>query len=350
MLKVNPFLRIHFLYEIPYLTLVNIDKNYKVSDFIVFILFIIKSNNYSVNELLDYINNETSYSLDTDNINKLIGINVISETDYKDSLLGSIWNTYNWEEAYNYLYLTKDYPFLDYESGKTFIEDQNKMEEYIWKGKMPPEKRNINTSEEYKLQDDLKLDISIKDIYDGKTTIVNEIEKISLLFNSWFWFQGRNYLWFWRFPKKIVPSWWSRHPSEWYLFDFTGTFKKWWVFYYDWEENKLKLVNKYSNLEKQINIVSNWYLEKLDFVPKYWIAITSNLLRSMWRYRDSRSYRVLFNDVWHITSILCTLLQSMWVSFTEFSFIKEDKLLECTNSKIVEDQFLEKPIYFLLFK
>lgn len=224
------------------------------------------------------------------------------------------------------------------------------MEEYIGNGKMPPQKRNIVTTEEYKLLDNIDYNLSINDIYSWKQINISEEKKISLLFNTWFWFQWKNYLWYWWFPKKMVPSWWSRHPSEWYLFDIKGTFNKWWIFYYDWEVNTLKLVNKYENIKNEINNFSYWYLDELDFEPNYGIAITSNLLRSMWRYRDSRSYRVIFNDVWHIISVITTFLHSLWISFTEFSFIDEPKVIKSINSSIIEDEILEKPIYFLLFK
>jgi len=39
------------------------------------------------------------------------------------------------------------------------------MEEYIGNGKMPPQKRNIVTTEEYKLLDNIDYNLSINDIY-----------------------------------------------------------------------------------------------------------------------------------------------------------------------------------------
>ena len=351
MIKVNPFLRINFFYEVPHLTLVNIDKNYKVSDFVVFVLFTVKNNSFDKKRLEDYICDETSYSITVDEIDTLIQANILIEDEsILEFSCKSVWDSYNWSEVFNYLQSTKDYPFLDYESGKTFIEDQNMMESYIDDGSMPAEKRLINSSDKISLLEDVKLDLPISEMYKWNTVKKTDLENISIIFKSWFWYLGRNYLWFWRFPKKIVPSWWSRHPSEGYFFDFKWEFKKWWVFYYDGEENDLTLVNQYDDLREQVNNISFNFLDTLDFEPKYWIWITSNLLRSMWRYRDSRSYRVLFNDVWHITSVITDLLSSLWLTYTEFSFIEEDKFLESTNSKVVEDSILEKPLYFILFR
>lgn len=88
-------------------------------------------------------------------------------------------------------------------------------------------------------------------------------------------------------------------------------------------------------------------MKQIDFLPRFWIAITSNFIRNMWRYRESRTYRVMYNDVWHIVSILNLLIKIFWFYSAEYSFIDEQKFLETIWEWDGTVWVTEKPIYFI---
>lgn len=348
MLYVNNFLRVHFLKWTPVLKIIDSHKDFSVSNLVLYILLIVKENHLKdLNDLKDFLLNK-NIQVDLDMLNLLI-VNKILLTEQKLSY--KCWFDNSCEEVLFYFLWTKDFQFFDYNVWKWFIDDFNKMKIYLKEWELPPEVKHYN-SEEIILENNLKLDISFLDAFNKNIdNLVNFdlYKKISYLLKTSFGIIWRNDLWFWNFPKKVAPSWWSRHPTDCYFFDFSGIFNKDSIYYYDWKNNSLKYHKNINNLEISVNNFSYNYLNHISFQPKFWLCITSNFLRNMWRYRESRTYRVLYNDVWHIVSIINLITPLLWFHTAEYSFINEDKFLEAMEL-LPNQENLEKPMYFILFR
>ena len=352
MLHVNKNLRIHFLLWQPVAFLVSKNKDYKISFFIVFILCFIKNNEIKdIDSLIFNLKEKYNLEIFRDDIYDLLEKELVLVLDKKDES-NNYWFSNNWEEWLFYLMSNKDFPFIDYDTQKWFIEDKKIMKKYLSNLDIPDIKNYYPDSNKNIHLKEYSINYTLFDIYNNNQIKINLNiqEKVSFLLKTAFWFIWENDLWFWKFPKKVVPSWGSRHPSEWYLFDFSWIFSKDTIYYYDPEKNFLMYNNRFDWLIEKVNSFSYNYLKQIDFLPRFWIAITSNFIRNMWRYRESRTYRVMYNDVWHIVSILNLLIKIFWFYSAEYSFIDEQKFLETVWEWDGTVWVTEKPIYFILFK
>lgn len=98
---------------------------------------------------------------------------------------------------------------------------------------------------------------------------------------------------------KTVPSWWSRHPTEIYLIWSESSTLWEWIYHYNVKNHSLELLNPGIKISDLLNTA--WFSKKqLPFDIEYMIIYTSIPERSMFRYRESRSYRAIHHDVWHI--------------------------------------------------
>ncbi|RKW20616.1 hypothetical protein D8B46_09235 [Candidatus Gracilibacteria bacterium] len=352
MLYVNKNLRIHFLLGQPVAFLVSKNKDYKISFFIVFILCFIKNNEIKdIDSLIFNLKEKYNLEIFRDDIYDLLEKELVLVLDKKDES-NNYWFSNNWEEGLFYLMSNKDFPFIDYDTQKGFIEDKKIMKKYLSNLDIPDIKNYYPDSNKNIHLKEYSINYTLFDIYNNNQIKINLNiqEKVSFLLKTAFGFIGENDLGFGKFPKKVVPSGGSRHPSEGYLFDFSGIFSKDTIYYYDPEKNFLMYNNRFDGLIEKVNSFSYNYLKQIDFLPRFGIAITSNFIRNMWRYRESRTYRVMYNDVGHIVSILNLLIKIFGFYSAEYSFIDEQKFLETVGEGDGTVGVTEKPIYFILFK
>ena len=152
----------------------------------------------------------------------------------------------------------------NYWFSKWFIEDKKIMKKYLSNLDIPDIKNYYPDSNKNIYLKEYSINYTLFDIYNNNQIKINLNiqEKVSFLLKTAFWFIWENDLWFWKFPKKVVPSWGSRHPSEWYLFDFSWIFSKDTIYYYDPEKNFLMYNSRFDWLIEKVNSFSYNYLKK----------------------------------------------------------------------------------------
>ncbi|MCH2188327.1 hypothetical protein MK079_00670 [Candidatus Gracilibacteria bacterium] len=328
------------------------NKVYKISKGILFILFSIKNNHFEIYNLIDHLS-ENGYFFCEKEIQILI-VNSIIITSLEEKEKYDYWFKYGWGDVLYYLLGTKDYEFIDYSTKKGFQQDLKMMKEYVDLKNKEPIDRKIYKSESYKLEHIELPFTSIKEYYNGNCLSKDSVhldikEKLSLLLKTSFGKIGVNNMYGKKFNKKCSPSGGSRHPTEAYLFDLNGLFKEDSIFYYDFIAHELKLHSKEKKLLNTLNDFSYNYESNINYKPNFGILITSNFVKSMWRYRDSRSFRVIFNDVGHILTHINYIANILGLEYTEFSFLDDDEVLDNMNFQI-DESIMEKPIYFIMFK
>ena len=232
--------------------------------FIVFILCFIKNNEIKdIDSLIFNLKEKYNLEIFRDDIYDLLEKELVLVLDKKDES-NNYWFSNNWEEWLFYLMSNKDFPFIDYDTQKWFIEDKKIMKKYLSNLDIPDIKNYYPDSNKNIYLKEYSINYTLFDIYNNNQIKINLNiqEKVSFLLKTAFWFIWENDLWFWKFPKKVVPSWGSRHPSEWYLFDFSWIFSKDTIYYYDPEKNFLMYNNRFDWLIEKVNSFSYNYLKK----------------------------------------------------------------------------------------
>ncbi|MFF7898252.1 SagB/ThcOx family dehydrogenase [Streptomyces sp. NPDC007920] len=98
---------------------------------------------------------------------------------------------------------------------------------------------------------------------------------------------------------KTSPSGGSRHPTEVYPVVLPGTHLEPGVYHYNVRDHRLDLLRRGDLTEfvrRNVIILRN----RPNFQPRIAFILTSVVERSMYRYRESRSYRVLYQDAGHL--------------------------------------------------
>lgn len=263
-------------------------------------------------QLLSYLSSECGFSFeDTEDVVASLE-DFFSLSGCKGHFTESFKN-YNWEDAGAYLSSIYDYPFLAYEDPDCRGYDAQLMKEYYEESPPPDVYKLVGSDygfarnegnegvEEHK---EVSFDRAILDARSYKANAIS-VESASMgsllaLMRSTFgqtgWIKFPNQG---RYVKKLVPSGGSRHPTEAYVVDYESLK----LLHFDVKEDTLKFI---SNLESFESIRDSIFEMSgaLEFSPKYIIILTSMVDRSMWRYREPRTYRVLCNDVGHIVEHL----------------------------------------------
>lgn len=217
------------------------------------------------------------------------------------ALAAERWNRYGWATAFRYHWSTRDYPFLRYDEGG-YAEDRDRMRAFLESSDPPSLTKHYEGLPQHLLPsepertfprtaDELSMLFSLTSAADR----VCSLEDLSFVLGA----AGRaTGLKHWPpqgdFLLKRVPSGGSRHPTEIYLCA-TGIdeLSKSWYYYDPLAHGLTELhsgaVPVFPNLERRI-----------DFVPRAVLVFTSVVERSMWRYRDSRSYRAITMDIGHV--------------------------------------------------
>lgn len=263
-----------------------------------------------------------------------------------------------WGDTLHYLLSTKDYPFIQYEDALWFIEDSELMKEYLSSNDFYPYKKDIPSASSKNLPVALPWPQKGLPSFFGNMegaladniAEYSEFERIWIVMRAAFWALEENSFWHGKFPKKIPPSGWSRHPSSGYLCDiYWDIWEKGTSYLYQQYLHSLLPIDKNEELEAALNDWCYNFLQHSGFQARYCIFITSDYVKSMWRYRDSRSYRVLYNDCGHIVRILNYTLKLMGYTFQEFSFIDEEKIAAILKLELGENK-CEHPIYGLFIR
>lgn len=220
------------------------------------------------------------------------------------------WLESSWYGAFQYHMYIRDYPFIDNIVSETEYENVYEMEEsfmssYSEEKPAPPvykkvdRDRRINLpspSEELPISFSEAIETSLYETSGSKAATLDCEMLSNILFFSFgetgdveFPHQGRKLL-------KAVPSGGARHPTEGYLVVFKDGEIPAGCYHYSVRTHSLDQLS--DDKPKKPRIIGT------DFDPVAIIGCSSTIERSMWRYREPRTYRVLYHDVGHILESL----------------------------------------------
>lgn len=263
-------------------------------------------------EIVDFIKNEFLLSKEDAEaiLNELVKYSFLitkSSLCYDAEEKTRFWKRYGWNEALDYYISIKDYPFLDYETIQAKRVEKGLMNRYIKKDPVPSiykEYKNLKKIplvKDYSSMDNVDLrKLLIEEVFDYKASSdpLSKKQISDVLFNTFgktgtveFELQGE-------FLLKNNPSGGARHPIEAYPIIFNSEIKKG-IYHYSVKDNALEEISSTANLDQIKELIYELKTNPM-FPIKMIIVMSAVFPRSMWRYRDPRSYRVILHDMGHI--------------------------------------------------
>ena len=113
-------------------------------------------------------------------------------------------------------------------------------------------------------------------------------------------------------PRKVVPSGGSRHPSDVYLILAGVNGLDSGLYFYASSSHTLQKMAVQSDLDLHLAGDPNFRLRRsLGASPTVTVLLTSVFARSAYRYKESRSYRVIHFDIGHITQNFTYVVRSL---------------------------------------
>lgn len=239
------------------------------------------------------------------------------------------WRDAGWREALNYHLYIRNLTFLPEMIGETDVRsileaDNEVMHEYAADEDVPPNYREYPDAESIPLPEvDRDRDVhpfedAIGRAADAPAPDVDlDRETLSELLFYPFGETGTSNFGAPQGTKvlKTVPSGGARHPVEAYLavLDVDGVPDG--LYHYSVKEHALERLESGDAAQAAADTVYD--LDDLEFTPSIVVFYSAVLLRSMWRYREPRTYRVIFHDVGHVVETL-DLLATAYDRPTQF--------------------------------
>lgn len=271
--------------------------------------------NTNSNELLQHLQN-----------NRL----VIANTEVKNLFPTLVtWEKYNWNEAFIYQAATKDYPFIKMDESDAFERDMIRMKEFKREDPVPAIYQEFNAQKRVYLKH-FNFKQSLEKVAQNLKAKKDKFGMLSLFLNLCFGerkkqrfnIQGN-------FLRKVIPSGGSRHPTEVFYISFSNEVDRG-IYHYNVKHNCLDLI-KSGNYYKECKNATYDLFDKYKKKPRGMIIFTVVHNRSMWRYRDSRSWRAILIDLGHALMVYRQLAIKLgWKYYTYQKFKDRDiaKLLE----------------------
>lgn len=220
-----------------------------------------------------------------------------------------LFDRYGWSHAFHFHNAVRDYPFLDYAMPEGRAPDYELMREYLAVKGLPEKYKlyeGVTPLPLEKTPQDFRFDVD----FDNLVRYEQEAECRPLTHQR---FSHLMYLTMGQIGKKpwpdqgylvrrTSPSGGARHPTEAYIAAFDLEQVPAGVYHYNTRDHGLDLIRSIDvdALRKEVVAAAPDVQSRLGFEPKAVLFFTTIPERSMWRYRDSRSYRVLFIDLGHI--------------------------------------------------
>lgn len=223
------------------------------------------------------------------------------------------WEQYNWRPALWYYLYQRNHPFVDYSTWEAWEEDNQRMEKYAEEEPIPPIYKTYDDTQQVSLPniDNMGELASVSEALsatpwsqpfgkDGSNPV--DIDCLSQLLYVTFGetgrikFEGQG-----EFLTKTSPSGGARHPTEAYVLaiDVDGLPEG--VYHYSVKDHALDVIRQDKTAA---SMEETLYGLDLNTGPNFDInvvvVLTSILARSMWRYREARSYRVILHDIGHL--------------------------------------------------
>jgi SagB-type dehydrogenase family enzyme len=209
------------------------------------------------------------------------------------------WDELEWREARAYHHATRDYPFLQMDQRGAFARDAERMDDYRSESPAPSLYQHVDndgTVELPRLSADESPDERLARMPDDDR---RGRDGIGLLLDVCFGERGQmKVAGHTRCLLKSIPSGGARHPTEVFLgaFDVPGVDAG--VYHYDVEHHRLERVRGGQHRDAFAHATLDLFA-KHESPPAAALVFTSRVERSMWRYRDPRSFRAILVDAGH---------------------------------------------------
>lgn len=139
-----------------------------------------------------------------------------------------------------------------------------------------------------------------------------------------------------RLLRKPVPSGGARHPVEGYVAVSDVEDVPSGVYHYSVEKHALEKVAGPNEVERVERAVA----DSASGTPAVVVLYTAKVERSMWRYREPRTYRVLYHDAGHVVETVRLFARSYeFDAYTGFRF-DDERLHECLGVDVEEEPLL----------
>lgn len=259
------------------------------------------------------------------------------------------WEEYNWREAFEFYLYFRNYPYIDYSLGKeAFQRDHNIMMEYREEEPIPPiykEYEDADTIDLPSIEDDRELR-SFSEVmpfeHDGSIETGGEVDRTELSTILYYAFGETGRV---EFPQqgdcltKTSPSGGARHPTEAYVVALDVEDVPAGVFHYSVKEHALEEIHSGDVSDEIVETIYELQ-SRPSYEVSFLVVFSSILERSMWRYREPRTYTVVQNDIGHLMETLRVVTNSFGLR-TMFGHGYEDDDL----SDLLELHSFEEPIF-----
>lgn len=220
-------------------------------------------------------------------------------TDRSSSGAADAWRQFGWAEAYSYLAATRDYPFVQMGNPAGFVADNERMQEYSQESAPPCVYQTLPAEQSFplrKLDSKGSLSSAISSLSGQQ---IRGREGVAVLLDACFGERGKiSFLHQGEFLRKAVPSGGARHPTEAFLFSFSGFCFPLGVYHYNVQHHRLDLLRS-GDFYKTASEATFDLGKKYAKPPVALLVFTTLFERAMWRYRDARSWRAPLMDVGH---------------------------------------------------
>lgn len=348
--KINPFL---YIYPDPrdqrLVVLEPFEKRYfQIGDDLMLDLLIYGQGWKSQLRIIDHISSLTSFSRKkaTKLLGQLIEQNIFIDNKHpiqKVEGLSSSWFAYHWNSALFYYLASRDYTFLDYSKKKSVLYDRALMQQYRQISPPPSVYKQYTHSSYIKLPKVTRESMQ-NCLYppqsdtNGVLTISSLSKLLYLTFGKTKSLQSPIFN---EILLKTSPSGGARHPTEAYVMVLKDIGIPIGVYHYSVKRHGLELLNKI-NLSKSLVR----YFFQLNHVPDFQVSavivITSLFERSMWRYREPRSFRVILFDIGHIICTLKVISRALGLDAVVGHGLDDQKVSKLLKLKVGE----ELPFHF----
>jgi SagB-type dehydrogenase family enzyme len=237
------------------------------------------------------------------------------------------WCEKGWQDALLYHWHTNLIPKTDYEADPNGIDDARRMLEKVRAEKPPSNYKEIQGTHRIQLLKKSELKHKTLDkVFEDWVGSKRDKGPLSFEEFSWLTYLAYGQTAVKKLPitgehvAKTSPSGGSRHPTEVYplILDVQNINQG--LYHYNVKENCLELI-KEGNFEEFIRKYILTHPKRPAFRPTVIFIYSTYIDRSMFRYRESRSYRVIHFDLGHLMQTTAFLASSIGrSSYREYAF------------------------------
>lgn len=233
------------------------------------------------------------------------------------------WSSFGWVDTADYQLATLDYPFANYASDGREIDFQ-RMREYVadepdtQRAKSYPAPRfSVAAPDTYSAL--ASLDTSFLDVWNNEPSLqyLTKARCLTLL-SAVFGVLLRRELsdspdLIAAALNKTSPSGGARHPTEAYLFAYDVKDLSPGIYHFNMETSSLDAIGTLDATEPSPMSMFSGPM-RASFQIDAFVVMTSVIDRSMWRYREPRSFRAIYMDVGHLCGTLDVVAKSLGVN------------------------------------